>query len=286
MILDLHRHLQCHRLWHKASQFIAARLIADGDLDYRVVYIMYEGQRQGDSQLPLVDIKLFVESLEPMRCGWRERWGANDKSLARCNYDREWDKPLGDRLTIHVQASINVDVDRQPEPLEGAIGGRVKARRNLYALGLSAWGVSAGWGAVYETGQTNPPFQHRHACLALAIALLKALLQHVTLLVKEEHARIGHPPTLVAFGNAIGGMVLEDIFVEEAEFADHLAALIREEGVGDVLLGSKGGQYVHSIVADGKRHDTMALKVRQTLLQLDELRLAEGSPSGTAMKDH
>jgi hypothetical protein len=30
----------------------------------------------------------------------------------------------------------------------------------------------------------------------------------------------------------------------------------------------------------------MTLKVRQTLLQLDELRFAEGSPPGTAVKDH
>jgi hypothetical protein len=30
----------------------------------------------------------------------------------------------------------------------------------------------------------------------------------------------------------------------------------------------------------------MALKIRQALLQLDELRFAEGSPPGTAVKDH
>ncbi len=210
----------------------------------------------------------------------RALWSANDKPLARRNFDCERDKALGDGLTVHVQASIDVHVDRQPESLEGAIGGRVKACCNLDALGLGMH-----WGAAHGTGQAKAPFQDRYARLALAIALLKALLEHIALLVEQEHARVGHPPTLVAFGNAIGGMVLEDIFVEEAEFADHLAALIREEGVGDVLLGSKGGQHVYGVVADGKGYDMMALKVRQTLLQLDELRFTEGSPSGAAVKD-
>src|SRR5215468_4607786 len=81
-------------------------------------------------------------------------------------------------------------------------------------------------------------------------------------------------------------MVLEDVLVEQAERVDHLATLIREERVGDVLLGSKGGQYIHGIVTDGKRHDMMALKIRQTLLQLDELRFAERSPPSTTVKDH
>jgi hypothetical protein len=52
-----------------------------------------------------------------------------------------------------------------------------------------------------------------------------------------------------------------------------------------VLFGGKSRQHVHGVVADGKRHDVVALKVWQALLQLHELRFAEGSPSGTAVKD-
>ena len=48
VILDLHRHLQRHRLWHKTPQHIATRLIAYGDLDHCVVFILGEGQGQGD----------------------------------------------------------------------------------------------------------------------------------------------------------------------------------------------------------------------------------------------
>jgi len=84
---------------------------------------VYKGQRQGDGQLSLVDIKLLIESLDLMQHGRWELWGANDKPLTGRDRNREWDKAIGDRLTIHVQASIDVDVDRQPEPLKGTIGG-------------------------------------------------------------------------------------------------------------------------------------------------------------------
>ena len=91
---------------------------------------------------------------------------------------------------------------------------------------------------------------------------------------------------VIASGNAIGGMVLVDMLVQEAKLADHFAALIGEECVADVLLGSKGGQHIHSIVADGKRDNAVTLEVRQALLQLDELRFAVGSPPGAAVEDH
>src|SRR5262249_61081627 len=117
---------------------------------------------------------------------------------------------------------------------------------------LDAFSLAVHRGPVCGTAQANPPFQDRHARLTLAIALMKALLHYIALFVEQEHARIGHPPTLVTFGSAIGGMVLEDVPVEQAERVDHLAALIREQGVCDVMLGSKGGQYIYGIVADGK----------------------------------
>jgi hypothetical protein len=138
---------------------------------------------------------------------------------------------------------------------------------------------------VDSTGQAKALLQECYARLALAIALLKALLPHVALLIEQEHTRIGYAPMLVAFGNAVSGMVLEDLLVEETESTDDGAALIREEGIGDVLFGGKSGQHVHGVVADGKRHDVVALKVWQALLQLHELRFAEGSPAGTAVKD-
>ena len=108
------------------------------------------------------------------------------------------------------------------------------------------------WGAVDSTGQAKALLQECYAArLALAIALLKALLPDVALLIEQEHARIGHPNAGRVWGRR-SGMVLEDTLVEETEGTDDGAALIREESIGDVLFGGKSGQHVHGVVADGK----------------------------------
>lgn len=281
MILDLHRHLQRQCLWHQAPELIATCLIAYNDLHHYVVCIVYESQRLGNSYLTFVYIKLFIEPFEAVRRWRRKFWCTDAAALSRSDLNCQWKKPIRDGLAVHVQASIDVDVDRQPETLEGAVSRRVKARRNPYAL---APGVCRG--PVHGTGQAKAPFQNRYSRLALAIALRETLLHHTALLVEHEHARIGHPPMVIAFGNAIGGMVLVDVLVQETKLTDYLAALIREERVGDVLLGSKGGQHVHIIVTDGKRDNVVTLKVRQALLQLNELRFAVWSPPRTAVKDH
>ena len=151
MILDLHRHLQRHRLWHKTPQRIATRLIAYGDLDHRLMFILGEGQGQGDGQLPLVYVKILIQSSEPMQRGRRERWRADDQSRRWRDGDRERDKTLGDRLPVDVQSSLNVDVERQPQALESPVRGRVEAGGDLDALGLGGY-----WGAVYVLGRPKP----------------------------------------------------------------------------------------------------------------------------------
>jgi len=44
---------------------------------------------------------------------------------------------------------------------------------------------------------------------------------------------------VIAFGNAIDGMVLVYVLVQETKLTDHFAALIGEERVGDALLAAK-----------------------------------------------
>jgi hypothetical protein len=45
-------------------------------------------------------------------------------------------------------------------------------------------------------------------------------------------------------------------------------------------------EHIDGIVTDGEDDNVLAFKVGQTALQLDELRLAEGSPGGAAMEDY
>jgi hypothetical protein len=51
-----------------------------------------------------------------------------------------------------------------------------------------------------------------------------------------------------------------------------------------VLLG-EAGKHLDSVVADGEEGDPLALEVGEAALQLDELRLAVGSPGGAAVED-
>ena len=48
----------------------------------------------------------------------------------------------------------------------------------------------------------------------------------------------------------------------------------------------KLGENGHWVIANSKERDSAAFEIRQRALQLDELRLAEGSPTGTAVKEH
>jgi len=45
-------------------------------------------------------------------------------------------------------------------------------------------------------------------------------------------------------------------------------------------------QHLHGIVADGKKGNVLALEVRQGTLQLNELGLAKGSPTGATVENH
>jgi len=45
-------------------------------------------------------------------------------------------------------------------------------------------------------------------------------------------------------------------------------------------------EHIDGIVTDGEDDDVLAFKVGQTALQLDELRLTEGSPCRAAMEDY
>jgi hypothetical protein len=81
-------------------------------------------------------------------------------------------------------------------------------------------------------------------------------------------------------------MMRIDVFVEQAKGADRLTPFVGEEGICNAVFCRERRQYVYRIIADGKKANSCAFEVRQTALQLNELRLAEGSPGGATMEDH
>ena len=52
------------------------------------------------------------------------------------------------------------------------------------------------------------------SCFPFAVTLLKALLDHASLLVEQERARIWNTPVAVLLGHAIGGVMLVDVVVQ------------------------------------------------------------------------
>ena len=61
------------------------------------------------------------------------------------------------------------------------------------------------------------------------------------------------------------------MLVEEPERTDDLTAFVRQQRIGNAMLGRKTSQHLNGVIADGKRDDVMALEVREALLQLHEL---------------
>ena len=79
--------------------------------------------------------------------------------------------------------------------------------------------------------------------------------------------------------------MLVHLLVQHPQLPDDLAALVGEQREGDAVGTGKAGQHVHRVVADAKDGDVVPREVGQVPLQFDQLRLAERSPRGTAVKD-
>jgi NADPH:quinone reductase-like Zn-dependent oxidoreductase len=170
-----------------------------------------------------------------MQRGRRKLWRADDQSRCRRDRDRERDKTLGDRLAIDMQSGLNADVEPQPQALESPIGGRVETGGDLDTLGLGVY-----WDAVYCTGQAKALLQKCYARLALAIALLKALLPDVTLLIEQKHARIGHAPMLVEWMYRYGDLRLGDTVLVQGPGQQGLSAVLTAKEAGAACIIATG----------------------------------------------
>jgi hypothetical protein len=81
-------------------------------------------------------------------------------------------------------------------------------------------------------------------------------------------------------------MVDVEVAVQQTELGDDPAALVREQREPYAFCFSKVPQYLGWIVTDSDQSDSIATKLAEDLLQLDQLRLAVGSPTSASVKDH
>ena len=80
-------------------------------------------------------------------------------------------------------------------------------------------------------------------------------------------------------------MVFLHPLVDEAEPAHDVTALVGQERVRDAVDRGEIVQDPDRIVADREEGDPVRRRLRSDLLQLNQLRLAERSPLGAAVKD-
>ncbi|MBI3967824.1 MAG: hypothetical protein HY329_19465 [Chloroflexi bacterium] len=104
--------------------------------------------------------------------------------------------------------------------------------------------------------------------------------------VEQKDSRIRDPALVVADRSPKLGMVGVEIFVQEIQLAYRPAAFVGEERVLDPVLASESGEGVDAVVADGEERNLVRSKLGPDVLQLDELRLTERSPSRATIKHH
>jgi hypothetical protein len=63
------------------------------------------------------------------------------------------------------------------------------------------------------------------------------LPHHDSVGIKQEDTRVGDAPLVVSGGPPELGVVLVEVFVKDPELPDYTAPLIRQQGVGNALLG-------------------------------------------------
>jgi hypothetical protein len=79
-------------------------------------------------------------------------------------------------------------------------------------------------------------------------------------------------------------MVFLDSVVDQAEPAHHMTAFVGQKWIRNLVRGGEISQDVDGVVADREQRYTTRRQVRSDPLQLDELRLAEGSPFRAAIE--
>jgi hypothetical protein len=110
---------------------------------------------------------------------------------------------------------------------------------------------------------------------ALAVVGEEALFEDSALGIQHIGAWVRQPEPVVILGY---------VGVEYAEGTDHTAAAIGQQRVGDTMPGGVAFQQPGRIRADGEDGNTMAGKVLEIALQLDQLRFAKASPGGAAVE--
>ena len=85
---------------------------------------------------------------------------------------------------------------------------------------------------------------------------------------------------------SVVGMIFLDAVVLKVEAPDHVAPLVGEKRKRDPVLLCEGAEDLDGIVADAEQGHALSTEHRPHVLQLYQLRAAEGSPVRAPKEDH
>ena len=97
-----------------------------------------------------------------------------------------------------------------------------------------------------------------------------------------SHAPVRRNQVFAGKRDAVERVGARDVGIENSVAADHCAALVREHREGYLMCAGETGQHRGRIVTDRRQSQAALCERAGRMLQLDELRLAIGSPVGAA----
>ncbi len=214
-----------------------------------------------------------------MRCGPVRRANFHSVNGSYAHTERTHASWCGH--SVHVKARGDTELHMGMEALEEAVGGGIEPRSHSDGLAV---GREGGLG-----GRLQDPKRRRKegaTRVPLAVARMESLVSDGARLVEDEDTGIWQVHVARARLDAIDSVIFLHVFIDEAELTNDAATLVGEQRKADAVLVRKAAKYLDGVVADGEEGDAFGLETRPHLLQLDQLRLAEGSPLGAAVEDY
>ena len=115
---------------------------------------------------------------------------------------------------------------------------------------------------------------------------MKSFLDNDASLVEDEDSWIRQVHVPRAWFDAVNSVILLQVLIDEAELANYAAPLVRQQRETNAVLVCEATENLDRIVADGEQGDSLRFEVAEYLLQLNQLRLTERSPLGTAVENY
>ena len=231
-------------------------------------------------QPALVDVELLIQSFDPERTNRRVLRLAGGETLLSIDLDGQWRVPRRDWPAINMPARLDLNLDVQSSLLPSNVIIGIRVGPDLYVRGTQLLLVAR----PCQGRTVGHGLQQLAGALACAVVLLDSLLGYGPRLVEDKNGRVRDPLLMRTGLDSEGCVVGLQLSVQQTQFGDDAAAHIGQKREVDPLGRGKVPQHLLRVIADSDQRDAGADQLAVYLLQLNELRLAVGSPLGASIE--